>query len=343
MFNKKFSWAAAYGTLLTAFTVYAVLDVFIIPHEYSAVKQSASNTEIGTYSTNSTEIGTYSSVQGTQTETPPTAHRSLIDEATGKKTTTEAPETLPDAAAEVQVTADSYSDGNVSVTINEYRVNDTTVYAADVYVSSPDYLKTALAQGIFGRNVTEATSDIAAESGALLAINGDFYGAHQSGYVIRNGVLYRDTASRDAEDLVIYSDGSFGIVNENDVSAHELLEQGAVQVLSFGPALVEQGSISVTESDEVGKAMASNPRTAIGVYDDLHYAFVVSDGRTDESEGLTLYQLAEFMQSLGVSTAYNLDGGGSSTMVFNGTVINNPTTGGSRIKERSVSDIVYIG
>ena len=101
--------------------------------------------------------------------------------------------------------------------------------------------------------------------------------------------------------------------------------------------------MSVTEDDEVGKAMADNPRTAIGIIDDLHYVFVVSDGRTDESEGLSLYELAEFMQSLGVKTAYNLDGGGSSTMVFNGEVINNPTTNGNSIKERSVSDIVYIG
>ena len=76
---------------------------------------------------------------------------------------------------------------------------------------------------------------------------------------------------------------------------------------------------------------------------DLHYLFVVSDGRTNESEGLSLYELAEFLQSLGVKTAYNLDGGGSSTMYFNGNVINQPTTRGKNIKERSVSDIVYIG
>ena len=89
--------------------------------------------------------------------------------------------------------------------------------------------------------------------------------------------------------------------------------------------------------------MASNPRTAIGILEPLHYVFVVSDGRTEESEGLTLYELAEFMQSIGAATAYNLDGGGSSTIYFNGEVINNPTTDGKSIRERSVSDIVYVG
>ena len=89
--------------------------------------------------------------------------------------------------------------------------------------------------------------------------------------------------------------------------------------------------------------MASNPRTAIGIIDDLHYVFVVSDGRTDESEGLSLYQLATILEDLDVETAYNLDGGGSSTMYFNGEIVNTPVSMRRNSSERSVSDIVYIG
>ena len=158
-----------------------------------------------------------------------------------------------------------------------------------------------------------------------------------------NGTLYRSEAEKDQEDLVIYEDGNFEIITEEEITAEELLEQGAKEILSFGPALIENGTISVTEKDEVGKAMASNPRTAIGIIDNLHYVFVVSDGRTEESEGLSLLELAEFMYSIGVETAYNLAGGGSSTMYFNGEVVNNPTTSGRSVKERSVSDIVCIG
>ena len=183
-------------------------------------------------------------------------------------------------------------------------------------------------------NIKIALIDYRAESvNAILAINGDYYGAQESGYVIRSGVIYRETAKSGNEDLVIYGDGSFEIIDEDDITAEELLEKGAQNVLAFGPALVEDGSVSVTEDEEVGKAMASNPRTAIGII----------DGRTSDNEGLSLYELAEFMESLGVQTAYNLDGGGSSTMYFNGQIINKPTTNGSSIKERSVSDIVYIG
>ena len=244
-------------------------------------------------------------------------------------------------SAESVVTGDSYSDENISIVITEERVGDTTVYVADVTLSSADYLRTAFAENTYGRNVTDTTSTIAESVNAILAINGDYYGAQQSGYVIRNGVLYRSTAEKGAEDLVIYRDGSFAIIQESEVTAQALLDSGAWNVLSFGPALVENGEIAVSVDDEVGRAKASNPRTAIAVIDELHYLFVVSDGRTDESEGLSLYELAVFLQNKGAQIAYNLDGGGSSTMVFNGEVINNPTSGRG-IKERSVSDIVYI-
>ncbi len=247
------------------------------------------------------------------------------------------------SSGNVVSTETAYSDDNITISLTEYREYDTSIYVADVQVSSPEYLKTALAQNAYGRNVTEKTSEMAEDNNAILAINGDYYGAQESGYVIRNGVIYRDTASDGQEDLVIYQDGSFDIIQEDEITAQELLDNGAQQVLSFGPALLENSTISVSQNDEVGKAKASNPRTAIGMIDDLHYVFVVSDGRTSESTGLSLYQMAEFMQSLGAKTAYNLDGGGSSTMYFNGKVVNNPTTNGSRIEERSVSDIVYIG
>lgn len=249
------------------------------------------------------------------------------------------------AAKNAQVTDTSYSDGNISVNLTAKTVNETQVYVADITISSSDYLKTALAQNSYGTNVTAKTSVTAGENNAILAVNGDYYGANSSGYVIRNGVVYRDSIREDASngDLAIYKDGSFKIIYEDQVSADQLVQDGVVNLLAFGPSLVENGEISVSTNAEVGQAMASNPRTAIGIIDENHYIIVVSDGRTSESKGLSLYQMAEVMKSYGVKTAYNLDGGGSSTLYFNGQVINKPTTGGSKISERAVSDIVYIG
>ena len=372
MFFKKHDFVIIYSLILTGFTIYTLLDTFVIARSYMpetpsrAVTAYADTTEKSTEATESETKGRDKNKTKNEAETESTEADAQSTEAVQESTqtvkkekhgsmakkadsvtemTTEKAKQQQPTAQTVQKTATdtAYEDGNISISLNTYRSNDTTVYAADVKLSSAQYLKTALAQGMYGRNITAATSDTAAANNAILAINGDYYGARQEGYVIRNGTLYRDKAKQGNEDLVIYADGSFEIISEDEVSAQELLNKGAVQVMSFGPALVENGEISVSESDEVGKAMASNPRTAIAVIDDLHYVFIVADGRTEESEGMSLYELACFAKSLGAKTVYNLDGGGSSTMYFNGKVINNPTTNGNRIKERSVSDIVYIG
>ena len=253
--------------------------------------------------------------------------------------------TASQAAKTATITDSSYKDDNISINLSEMTVNNTQVYVADITVSSSDYLKTAFAQNAFGTNVTAKTSETAADNNAILAVNGDYYGANSTGYVIRNGVVYRDTVREDSSngDLVIYKDGSFKIIYEDQISADQLVKDGVVNLLAFGPALVENSEIAVGTNEEVGQALASNPRTAIGIIDENHYIIVVSDGRTSESKGLSLYQIAEVMKSYGVKTAYNLDGGGSSTLYFNGQVINKPTTGGNKISERAVSDIVYIG
>ena len=307
-FWKRRGFTLAFSCLLILFTGYALLDTFVIPRRYSSAE-------------------------------PMTAQ-----EAAGEASSSGAidAELSLHIAEEAAADENSYVDDHISVTVTELREYDTAIYVADVTLSAPEYLKTALACDTYGKNVKAAASEISAGVGAILAVNGDFYGARSDGYVIRNGVLYRAEGSGN-EDLVIYADGSFAIIDEDAISAEALLAKGAQQVLSFGPALVEDGEIAVSRTEEVGKAMASNPRTAIGIIGENHYVLVVSDGRTSESEGLSLYELAEVMQRLGVQTAYNLDGGGSSTMVFRGEVVNNPTTGGKTVKERSVSDIVYVG
>ena len=236
----------------------------------------------------------------------------------------------------------TYSDSKSKITVTRYRAYDSNIYVADVEVTDGTSILSAFANNTYGRNITDTTSDMAEENNAVLAINGDYYGARQSGYVIRNGVVYRNQGSN-GEDMVISKDGSLSFISESDTTTDSLIQKQAWQILSFGPVLVENGQIAVTENDEVGMAMASNPRTAIGTVAKNHYLFVVSDGRTSESAGLSLYELANFMKSLGATNVYNLDGGGSSTMVFQGEVVNNHTTNGNKISERAVSDILYIG
>ncbi|MCR5082949.1 MAG: phosphodiester glycosidase family protein [Parasporobacterium sp.] len=306
---KKHLYPVTAAVILIAFTIYIALDTFVISESYNS---------------NATEMNT--AMFYSVSDNSDTAQTS--QEETGYD--------LSDGTLIGSVTNDDYS-----INLYEYYENDTKIYAADITLSSTQYLKTAFANDSYGKNITETTSSIAESNNAVFAINGDYYGVQESGYVIRNGVVYRDT-SNGSDVLCIYADGTMKIVNDSEYSADELVKLGVWQAFCFGPALLQNGTVSVDVDSEVSKAKSSNPRTAIGVIDENHFVFVVSDGRTDESEGLSLYELAQFMQKLGVKTAYNLDGGGSSTMYFDGTVINNPTSGRS-IKEREVSDIIYIG
>ncbi len=101
--------------------------------------------------------------------------------------------------------------------------------------------------------------------------------------------------------------------------------------------LVRDGKAVVYENYDV------HPRTVAGIDKTGRYFYmIVVDGRYNASTGMTLTAIGRHMERLGVYYGINLDGGGSSTMYFNGEVINNPTTNG-KIKEREVSDIVYIG
>ena len=303
-----------FALILIAYTVYAALDTFVIVRVLTPDTLPTATAEA---STAPTEAPT----------TVPTATESPAEQATTAPISTDT----------------EYHDDQIDIVLTTMRVENTTVYVADVQIADISLLKTALAGNTYARNLTETTSVQAANAGAILAINGDYYGAQERGYVLRNGVLYRASAQSGTDALVIGADGNFRIITEGETSADTLVREGAWQVLTFGPALVKDGQVTVSSSDEVGRAMTSSPRTAIGQISEGHYLLVVSDGRTEESAGLSLRQLAELMQSLGAQIAYNLDGGGSSTMVFQGRVVNNPTTNGRSIRERSVSDIVYIG
>lgn len=337
MIKRNLITAIILSVSLVSYTAYVLLDTFAIPRVYKVVENTSS---INSQTYNEDEEETSESTQKVYMNK--IAKKGIgiqnkeSDTQLSKETAAESKEST------AQSSDTTYKTDDTSITLSTYREYDTNIYVAKVELSKNAQIETAFAQNSYGKNVTATTSSMAESSAAILAVNGDYYGARDNGYVIRDGIIYRSSAKADQEDLVIYKDGSMKIINESEVSAQELVDEGAVTVLSFGPALVEDGKVSVSQNDEVGKAMASNPRTAIAITEDNHYLFIVSDGRTDESEGLSLYELATFAASLGAKTVYNLDGGGSSTMYFNGKVVNNPTTNGWDISERGVSDIVYI-
>ena len=248
------------------------------------------------------------------------------------------------------VTDTSYSaDGsniNISTVVTGSGDSTVTYYVADVVLDDATTLKSAFANDSFGENITETTSAIAADHNAIFAINGDYYGFRDTGIVIRNGVVYRDEGAR--QGLAFYRDGTVKVYDETATNAKQLVADGVWNTLSFGPAVLEDGNIvDGIEDVEVDTNFGNHsiqgeqPRTAVGVIGTNHLVFVVVDGRTPGySAGVTLTGMAQIMKDLGATTAYNLDGGGSSTMYFNGALVNNPLGAN---KERGTSDILYIG
>lgn len=255
-----------------------------------------------------------------------------------------------DATSEAVTTATTYQSDTASISISTVvtgsGTDTVTYYVADVQLTDATALRSAFAQNSFGENIVENPSAIAEDNGAVFAINGDYYGFRDSGIIIRNGVIYRDSGARTG--LAFYLDGHVEVYDETATTAQELLDSGVWNTLSFGPAIVENGeTVDGIESVEVDTNFGNHsiqgdqPRTAVGVIDDNHLVFVVVDGRSPGySQGVTLTGLADIMLGLGATTAYNLDGGGSSTMYFNGSLVNNPLGTGT---ERGTSDILYIG
>ena len=248
-------------------------------------------------------------------------------------------------------TSDDWNYDSSELTINVKEITSgigedaLTYYVADVQLNDGTDLKSAFAKNQFGNNIIEYTSEIAEENNAIFAINGDYYGFRDDGIIIRNGVIYRDEPARTG--LAIYKDGTMEIYDETQTSAEELLKGGVWNTLSFGPALLKDsqvvdnlGDMEVDTNFGNHSIQGNQPRTGIGIIDKNHFVFIVVDGRSEGySEGVSLTEFAQIFQDLGCTEAYNLDGGGSSTMYFMGRVVNNPL---GKNKERGVSDILYI-
>ncbi|MDD7175002.1 MAG: phosphodiester glycosidase family protein [Clostridiales bacterium] len=242
----------------------------------------------------------------------------------------------------------TYEDETIRVTIDRwcYAFNRTELrfFVANVYASRPDQLQTAFAGEAYSKDNAEATSAIAQRHDAVLAINGDYYNYKDKyNLVIRNGELYRDLEST-RDQLLVYADGSFEALPASAFApgnGQAYLDSGVMQSFTFGPILVDGGEIVPLPEKYIiytGDTIRE-PRTAIGWVDETHYVVVVADGRRDgwSDKGMTLQELQQVFVEQGCQVAYNLDGGGSATMVLNGELVNK--TSGSR--ERNVSDIVY--
>lgn len=240
-----------------------------------------------------------------------------------------------------------YKTDRVSIGVSNVRYGDISYYICDIKVKSARDFHTAFANNsISGRAYT---SKIAQSVGAGFAVNGDFCGFRSTGIIIREGGLYRNKKA-DGWDLCYMNKYGDLITCKNDKEdGKALVNDGAWQSWCFGPTLVENyralSNSELNTPDLSRKDWAREPRTAICQIDELHYIILVVDakrvsngiGGWNTVGGMNFDELAATCASLGCKTAYNLDGGGSTTLYLNGKVTNEPSGNG----ERQVSDIIY--
>lgn len=240
---------------------------------------------------------------------------------------------------EIVITDNSYTSPEVSITIDkivtEQGNTKLTYYVADIYVASLDNFKTYTAHGKMQYFDTQDAEEMAAQSNAILAISGDFLTYQKTGFLVRNGVPY--VADRNYSICALFSDGTMETYDRGSYNVQDIMSRNPVQVWSFGPVLLDSDG-TVRDKYDVSTAVSyPNPRCAVGYYEPGHYCFVTVDGRQSHSAGMQIPQLAKVFEDLGCKVAYNLDGGGTAVMMFDGDKISKQSNGG-----RELGDILLI-
>lgn len=250
---------------------------------------------------------------------------------------------------EIEITDSTYRSHDIYINITPYTFADSNCYVADIYLRSTDCFKYAFAQdgdpntyaGGLVTGLQENMMTMCSRTNAVLAINGDFMGGRQYGYVIRDGYPWRTDPWNDV--LALYNDGVCESFSKDEFDVYAAFDRGIKHSFAFGPALVRGGvpGSGWTAAHLPGK----EPRSGFGYYEPGHYCFVAADGRgMGGSAGLTADEFAQFFSSIGCTEAFNLDGGKTSQMVFNGNLVNIPDGyNGSAGSLRGMSDIYYIG
>lgn len=236
-----------------------------------------------------------------------------------------------------------YESDNIAVSIEQKTKDSMTYFVCDIQLSSADQFRTAFAGDDFKSGIYEAVSDIAGRYNPVLAINADFCRYHRDGVIIRNGEVLRRQNIRKHHLLIVDKDGNLSAQTDRSgkqgLVANKLEQAQTWQTFEFGPVLVEDGKAATLPSSFYVNCHDGyyEPRTAIGQIGPLHYIVIVVDGRREGySTGASIPQLQQLFLDEGAEFAFNLDGGGSTTLYFRGEVINMPSGG----KERSVSDII---
>ena len=236
----------------------------------------------------------------------------------------------------------TYSDGSCTITIYKEWYKNAYVYAAHLQFSDYNRFGTDCANGAYN-NGYETTSHAAKRLGAIFAVNGCYSSPNLDYTVVRHGKIWNGSGRATFWCPAVYSFHNGKLLSAWDSGGTPGISGGQIDQLvadgkvtdtfCFGPPSLING---VVQGKNEG---ARAQRTFIGTNGNAGDIWVcVSDGRYNDgkSPGLTFYEAAEFLKEKGCTFGVHLDGGGSSTMYFNGKVLNAASGG-----QRAVVDFLY--
>lgn len=261
---------------------------------------------------------------------------------------------------EIISTATEYKSNDMWVTLEE--VNTQMVYNGktytvqyfvyDIYVRNIENLYTV---SVSSRepieDLMERTED---KSGPLIkeglpiaSVNGDYWGNDKHTYVaVRNGALLRHSKYIESDICVLYYDGTMETISPEEYNWNEIATKSPYQIWNFGPELLDEQGNMITEYNDFDSYVVNqrHPRSSIGYYEPGHYCLVVVDGRSDDSQGVRMIQMAQIYYGLGCKVAYNFDGGDSAQAYFNGEMYRvDQERDEDGDDQRKLYDIVCIG
>ncbi len=252
----------------------------------------------------------------------------------------------PDSAGWISET--EYQDPSIHMSMEVVRVRpknsagSVDCHIVRIRIQDPSQMRTALSYDQYDDTRLARPLAMYRASNAVVACNSDFVKyTYRKGYVVKQGVLYRDDLDGSRDILVVDDRGDFSVVFKADhdaMQAHlrEMEEAGrqVVNTFSFGPCLVLNGEIQDTEARQFESHLAVQ-RMTVAQIGELEYAIVEVDG--GDGKGMPLRDVAQFILEHfpDCRVAYNLDGGGSTHLMMNNRVVHE--TPGSR----TISDILY--
>ena len=196
-------------------------------------------------------------------------------------------------------------------------------------------------------------SDIARMHNLVFAFGADYYiyrtgrPGVRTGVEIRDGeILFDDPPTKTKQTyppldmMALYPDGDMKVFEQNEITAAELVFSGVTDVFTFGPVLIRDGEVNMSYENY---GYNPEPRVQIGMVKPGHYYLLVGEGRTKVSRGLKCRDGAFILKELGCETAFNLDGGWTSSVIFMGQQLNQLDNNGVHNNARPQNEVIGVG